>query len=141
MKQTRSIKATAVIAFAVTALAIGVLPSFAAPASQHYQVATDKNIVQMGASLRVIATVKQATPNCAYSVLLTVTGPGGVSATDTVTVDTQAGGNGHTAASFPSDFTGTANTDTVGTYSVSATFTCGYTTYAAGSASSTFTVK
>ncbi len=130
-------KSLGIALLALAAVAVVALPIFAAPASQHYQVATDKNNVLSGQPLRVIATIKQATPNCAYSVLLTVTGPGGVSATDTVTVNTQAGGNGHTAASFPADFSGTANTNTVGTYTVSATFTCGYAT---GAASTTFTV-
>lgn len=124
----------------VAALAsIVIIPTFAAPASQHFQVATDKNMVLSGLPLRVIATIKQATPNCAYTVNLQVTGPGGVSATDTVTVTTEAGGNGHTAAAFPADFTGTANTNTVGTYTVTATFACGYS-YSTGQASATFTV-
>jgi hypothetical protein len=133
------VKYLGVAILAITALAIVALPGFAAPASQHYQVATDHKSVMSGESLRVIATIKQATPSCAYSVLLTVTGPGGVSATDTITVNTQAGGNGHTAVTFPDDFSGTANTNSAGTYSVSATFTCGY--YATGAASTTFTVS
>lgn len=133
-----SVKGLSVAILACAVLTIVSIPGFAAPASQHYQVATDKNNVQQGQSLRVIGTIKQAIPSCAYSVQVSVTGPGGVSATDTFTVNTEAGGNGHTAASFPSDFSGTANTNTPGTYSVSSTFTCGYAT---GAASSSFTVK
>src|SRR5579859_7665336 len=101
LMQARSRRSFAIILLSIAALSISVMPSFAAPASQHYQVATDKNQVMPGQPLRVIATIKQAIPECAYSAVLTVTGPGGVSATDTVKVDTQAGGNGHTAASFP----------------------------------------
>jgi hypothetical protein len=130
-------KILAVTLVSAALMALISIPAFAAPASQTYQVATDKNMVLSGASLQVIATVKQAIPGCAYSTILTVTGPGGVSATDTVIVNAQAGGNGHTAASFPSDFTGTANTNTDGTYTVTASFTCGYVT---GSASNTFLV-
>lgn len=135
--QASSKRSVAMALLATAALTIAAIPTFAAPASQHYQAATDKNAVNVGESLRVIATIKQASPGCAYTVLLSVTGPGGVSATDNIMVDTQAGGNGHTAASFPADFSGTANTNTPGTYSVSATFTCGYST---GAASTTFTV-
>jgi len=119
-------------------VSVFLLPAFAAPASDHYQVTTDKKMVQSGADLRVIATVKQAAPNCAYTVHLTVTGPGGVNAADTVTVNTEAGGNGHTAARFPADFSGTANTNTLGTYTVTATFACGY--YSIGASPASFTV-
>jgi hypothetical protein len=130
-------KVIAAVLVAATLMFLVSLPTFAAPASQTYQVATDKNQVLSGAPLQVIATLKQAQPNCAYATTLTVTGPGGVSATDSVTVNTEAGGNGHTAASFPADFTGTANTNTVGTYTVTASFTCNYVT---GTASTTFMV-
>ena len=128
----------ALLVLAVFALGVSAIPSFAAPASQHYQVSTDKNHISAGGSLRVIATIKQADPSCAYTALLTVNGPGGVTATDTVTVNTEAGGNGHNSAAFAADFAGIANTNTAGTYSVEATFTCGYFT---GTASSTFTVS
>ncbi len=128
----------ALVLSALTIVSVFLIPAFAAPASQHFQVSTDKKMVQSGADLRIIATIKQANSNCAYTVQLTVTGPGGVSATDTVVVNTEAGGNGHTAAHFPSDFSGTANTNTLGTYTVSATFTCGY--YSTGAAAATFTV-
>jgi hypothetical protein len=128
----------AVALIAVAILTVVAMPTFAAPASETYQVATDKNHLQPGDTLRVIATIKQATPGCAYSVTLSVTGPGGVSATDQITVNTLAGGNGHTPASFPSDFSGIPNTDTAGTYSVTASFICNYVT---GSATTTFVVS
>ncbi len=131
-------KATAFALTAITIASVIIVPALAAPASQHFQVTTDKKMVLSGASLRVIATIKQADPSCAYVVHLSVSGPGGVSATTTVTVNTEAGGNGHTAVAFPSGFSGTANTNTVGTYTVSATFSCGY--YSTGTASATFTV-
>ncbi len=137
--QLRTRKGIAALATMVAIITIVALPTFAAPASQTFQVTTDKKMVLAGLPLHVIATVKQATPDCAYSVNLKVTGPGGVSATDSVTVTTEAGGNGHTAAPFPSGFTGTANTNTAGTYTVTATFACGYS-YSTGVVSSTFTV-
>jgi hypothetical protein len=137
--KTVSKKSLGVVLLALVGLTISAIPSFGAPASQHFQVATVKSTIQSGQSVTVIPTIKRATPNCAYSVLLSVTGPGGVSAADTITVNTEAGGNGHGSATFPDDFTGTANTDAPGTYTVSATFTCGY--YATGAASSTFTVN
>lgn len=117
---------------------IVIVPSFAAPASIPFQVATDKNSIPIGGSLRVIAFVKQAAPNCPYTVSISVTGPGGVSATDTITVMT-TDGNGHAAAAFPADFSGVANTNTAGTYTVSATFVCGYS-YSTAPATTTFTV-
>jgi hypothetical protein len=131
-------KSLGIAALALAALTIVSLPTFAAPASQHYQVASDKDGVLAGGSVAVTSTIKQATPDCAYSVQLSVSGPGGVSATDSVTVTTQGGGDGNAAASFPSDFSGTANTNAPGTYTVSATFTCGYAT---GRVSGTFYVK
>jgi hypothetical protein len=135
MASTRKI---ALFVSAFTIASVFLMPTFAASASNHYQVTTDKKMVLSGADLRVIATVKQASPNCAYTVHLTVTGPGGVNAADTVTLNTEAGGNGHTAASFPADFSGTANTNTEGTYTVMATFACGY--YSEAAAPATFTV-
>ena len=134
--QPRTGRSVAIALVSIVALTIAAVPIFAAPASQHYQVATNKNQVRPGETLTVTATIKQAAPGCAYSVLLTVSGPGGVSGTDSVTVGTEAGGNGHTAASLPADFGG-ADTNALGTYTVSATFTCGYAT---GAASTTFTV-
>ncbi len=136
LKSKKGIMAILTIAAIVSIITV---PTFAAPASQHYQVSTHKNNVLSGAPLRVIATIKQATPNCAYTVDLKVTGPGGVSATATTTVTTAAGGNGHADVPFPSGFTGTANTNTVGTYTVTATFACGYS-YSTGLVTSTFTV-
>ena len=137
--QLRSTKGIAALLTVAALTSIVIVPTFAAPASQHFQVATDKKMVLMGLPLRVIATIKQATPDCAYTVNLQVTGPGGTSATDTVTVMTEAGGNGHTAAAFPSAFAGTANTNTPGTYTVTATFACGYS-YSTGQATATFKV-
>ncbi len=125
--------------FVATLLSLVVVPALAAPASQHYQVASDKNRVQVGGFLRIIATVKQAAPNCAYSVQLTVTGPGGVNANAVTTVNTEAGGNGHSSVPFPSGFSGTANLNTPGTYTVTATFTCGYS-YSTAPATATFIV-
>ena len=132
-----SAKTVGVVAATAVLLAIVAVPSFAAPASQTYQVATAPQRLQSGQPLMITATLKQAIPGCAYAVTLTVTGPGGVSATDQITVKTQAGGNGHTAADFPADFTGTANTDALGTYTVTASFACNYVT---GSSSTTFLV-
>ena len=137
--QIRSAKGIAALLTVAAITSIVIVPTFAAPASQHYQVTTDKKMVLSGLPLRVIATIKQATPDCAYTVDLRVTGPGGVSATDTVTVTTEAGGNGHAAAAFPGDFAGTASTSTAGTYTVTATFACGYS-YSTGQATATFTV-
>ncbi len=116
---------------------VAIVPTFAAPASQHFQVASDKNMVLAGGSLRIIATIKQAEPNCTYTVQLTVTGPGGVNASASTTVLTESGGNGVASVAFPSGFSGSANTATSGTYTVTATFSCGYST---GSATNTFTV-
>lgn len=123
---------------AIVALTVGSLPSFGIPSSQQFQVSTNKNNVHPGDSVMITATVKHGTPNCVYSTLVSVTGPGGVSAAITVSVQAQGGGNGHTSVTFPSDFPGAANTNTPGTYSVSATFTCGY--YSSGAASTSFTV-
>jgi hypothetical protein len=132
-------RALAIAIVAVALLSAATLPALAAPASQTYQVTTDKKIDQAGQPLRVIATVKEGTPGCAYSVALTVTGPGGVSATDTLTLTTSAySGGGHASASFPSAFSGTASTKTPGKYTVTATFTCNYIS---GSATSSFTVQ
>ena len=128
-----------VLAATVGMLALVAIPSFAAPASETYQVMTAPKQLHAGMPTQITATVKQATPGCAYAATISVTGPGGVSATDMVTVQAQAGGNGHTAVSFPSDFTGTANTNTVGTYTVSVSFQCNYL-YVTNAASTTFVV-
>lgn len=137
--QLKSRKGAAALITIAAIISIVAIPTFAAPASQHFQVTTDKKTVLAGLPLNVIATVKQATPSCAYTVNLKVTGPGGVSATDTVTVTTESGGNGHTSAPFPAGFSGIANTNTAGTYTVTATFACGYSS-STGQISSTFTV-
>ena len=129
----------AVGAITVALLALVAIPSFAAPASDTYQVMTAPNRLHAGAPTQITATVKQAQPGCAYATTISVTGPGGVSATDKVTVQAQAGGNGHTAVSFPSDFTGTANTNTFVTYTVSVSFQCNYL-YVTNAASTTFVV-
>lgn len=136
--ETRSKKSVAVALLAIATLSIGILPGFAAPASEHYQVSTVTDTIQMGQSIVIMATIKQAAPNCDYSTLLSVTGPGGVSATDTITINTKAGGNGHGSAVFPDSFSGTANTNTAGTYTVVATFVCNY--YSSGAATTTFDV-
>lgn len=134
LTQRRTLAAGILVA---AALATVILPALAAPASQTFQVATDHNSIVHGQTLRIIPFVKQSTGACAWTVLLTVVGPSG-SATDTVTLTTQPGGNGQTAVTFPTDFSGTgANTNTPGTYTVTASFTCGYTT---GTATVTFTV-
>lgn len=132
-------KTATVAVVTVALLAIVAIPSIAAPASQTYQAMTAPKQLHAGASTQITATLKQAQPNCPYSTVISVTGPGGVSATDHVTVQTEAGGNGHTAVSFPSAFSGTANTNTVGTYTVSISFQCLYT-YTTGVASTTFAV-
>ncbi len=131
-------KTLAVALAAAALITIVAIPTFAAPASQTYQVSTAPQRLLSGMPTQITATLKQAQPGCAYAVTISVSGPGGVSATDTTIVNTQAGGNGHTAVSFPSDFTGTANTNTVGTYTVTASLSCNYVT---GTASTTFTVS
>lgn len=132
-------KTLAVLASTVALLAIVAIPTFAAPASQTYQVMTAPNRLLSGMPTQITATIKQGQPGCAYATTISVTGPGGVSAVDNVVVQTQAGGNGHTAVSFPANFTGTANTDTAGTYTVSVSFQCNYL-YVTNAASTTFTV-
>ncbi len=129
----------AVLAATVALLAVVAVPSFAAPASQTYQVMTAPNRLHSGMPTLITATVKQGQPGCAYTATISVTGPGGVSATDVVTVQAQAGGNGHTAASFPSDFTGIANTNALGTYNVNVSFQCNYL-YVTNAAATTFVV-
>jgi hypothetical protein len=119
-------------------LTVAALPGFAAPASQTYQVSTNKNIDQKGQPVLVTATVKLGVPTCTYSVTLTVSGPGGVLATDTTTLATLSGGSGHVSATFPTAFSGVANTNTPGTYTVTAAFLCGYTV---GTATNTFVVS
>ncbi len=134
-----SAKTMTVVLATVALLAIVAIPSFAAPASQTYQVMTAPNRLLSGSPTMITATVKQGQPGCAYTATISVTGPGGVSATDQVTVQAMAGGNGHTSVSFPADFTGTANTNAVGTYTVNVSFQCTYT-YVTGAASTTFVV-
>lgn len=133
-------RTVAVLVATVALLAVVAVPSFAAPASQTYQVMTAPKQLHSGAPTLITATVKQGQPGCAYEATISVTGPGGVSATDKVTVQAQAGGNGHTAVSFPSDFTGTANTNAVGTYNVNVSFQCNYL-YVTNAASTTFVVN
>ena len=129
----------AVLGVTVALLAMVAVPSFAAPASQTYQVMSAPNRLHSGMPTQITATVKQGQPGCAYAAIISVTGPGGVSATDKVTVQAQAGGNGHTAVSFPSDFAGTADTNALGTYSVNVSFQCNYL-YVTDAASTTFMV-
>lgn len=132
-------KAAAVALIAAALLTLVAIPTFAAPASQTFQVMTAPNRLHAGSPTFITATLKQAQPNCPYTATISVSGPGGVSATDSVTVNTEAGGNGHTQVTFPGTFSGTANTNTLGTYTVTATFSCNYV-YETGSVTTTFVV-
>jgi hypothetical protein len=135
MQSRTKVLATALLAVVmITAVSI---PALAAPASQTFQVLTDKKIDQPGAPVLIIAFVKQDSPSCDYSVQLTVTAPDGTTSNAVVQLSTRGGGNGHAFALFPNGFSSGASTSTPGTYNVSATFTCGYS---GGAASTSFVV-
>jgi hypothetical protein len=121
-----------VLAWALTGLVV--VPTFAV--SDVFQVDANKKHIHSGDDLKVTGTLKHANPNCDYAVTFSVSGPGGSwSASDSVT--TSPKGSGHVDAKFPNDFPG-ANSDTDGTYTVTGTFSCGYST---ASASDTFDIK
>lgn len=133
-------KRIAVVLAAVALLAIVAVPSFAEHPDSPYQVSANPRQVQTGHSTMITVTLKDAISNCAFAATISVTGPGGVSGKDTITVNTNNAGNGHASATFPSAFTGTANTNTPGTYHVSVSLHCQYT-YVTNAASTTFVVS
>lgn len=133
-------KRIAVVLATVALLAIVAVPSFAEHHDSPYQVSANPKEIHMGQSTKITVTLKEAIPSCAFAATISVTGPGGVSAKDTITVNTNKDGNGHGSATFPSGFTGTANTNTHGTYHVSVSLHCQYT-YVTNAASTTFVVN
>ena len=126
-------------AVTVALLAIVAMPSFASSDPHNFRVAAHPDRVYQGRSVQIGVDIFHGTPSCGYAVIITVTGPGGVNAHDTLTVNTNHAGNGHAQVSFPSDFSGTASTSAPGHYHISASFACEYT-YVTNGASASFQV-
>ena len=129
---------------AVVLLGLVAIPSFAAHGGGNghdtYRIIAAPGVVSPGHPVLMIVFLHHASPSCAYAVTITVTGPGGVSAQDQFTVNSQRQGNGIGIALFPDQFTGLASTMNPGLYHVSASFQCQYT-YVSGAASTTFVVS
>ncbi len=127
----RRIAAAVVLAWAFVGLVV--VPSFAA--SPLFQAQTDKNHIAQGESLTVFGILKHANPSCDYSVAFSVSGPDG-SWSASSSIRTSAQGSGRADVAFPEGFP-RADTNAVGAYTVTATFSCGYSI---GSATSSFLI-
>lgn len=116
------------------------VPAFAYHGPQMFSVMAAPAQAQPGSPVLMLVSLKHASPSCAYSVEVSVTGPGGVSAQNSTIVNTNPAGNGAGSVLFPDAFTGTGSTAAQGTYQVTASFQCQYT-YVAGAASTSFVVR
>lgn len=125
---------------AIALLGLVAVPSFASHGPDMFQVKAAPNQVQPGNPVLIIVSLKHASPSCAYSVMVHVTGPEGMSAREQLSVMTNKAGNAVGFALYPDGFTGSASTSAEGTYTASASFQCQYT-YVSGSASATFVVR
>jgi hypothetical protein len=122
--------------------ATGVNNSAAVGLSNSVSISAAPQTVKLGASLQLTSKIVHSFPNAMITVTIMVTGPGGsgITGSKTVTITTNAAGNGLVSVVYPftQPFVGTASTSVSGTYDVTATFVL---VYPIATASTTFTVR
>ncbi|HVH14792.1 MAG TPA: hypothetical protein VNA15_03620 [Candidatus Angelobacter sp.] len=110
--------------------------------SDSVNISANPSTISQGASLTLQPRITHSFPNAKITVTIMVTGPAGsgISGSKTITITTNAAGNGIANVVYPftPPFMGTASTSASGTYHVTATFML---VYPIATAYTTFTVR